>query len=156
MSQHVPPRPCPARAAVRQLLGQLCTDDSREARARRLIAAAEATGGTYLPADPGSTWGPHLHQLTLYGVSATGEDLPELERNWRRAATASYNLSLRILHIGEIEALSRLMRNPDREDAIRADACRVLIDAPNVAEDLRRRAEDLLALILGEQEGAAA
>ena len=43
-------------------------------------------GGTYIPAGAGGHWGPLEHELTLLGVTGTGDTLASAGRNWTRHA----------------------------------------------------------------------
>jgi hypothetical protein len=56
-------------------------DDLLEADACR---AVEALDGCYIP--PGGEWGPMEHELTLLGITATGNSLANAARSWMKRA----------------------------------------------------------------------
>ena len=53
-------------------------------------AAAEAAvidhGGTLVPAMPGGGWGPHYAEISLLGISHTGDSVETAVANWIKAA----------------------------------------------------------------------
>ena len=56
-------------------------------------AAAEAAvihhGGTLVPAMPGGSWGPHYAEISLLGISHTGDSVETAVANWIKAALRS-------------------------------------------------------------------
>ena len=56
---------------------------------QRIEAAQEAViqhGGTFVPAMSGGNWGPHYAELSLLGISHSGDTIEAAVANWIRAA----------------------------------------------------------------------
>jgi hypothetical protein len=52
-------------------------------------AAVIAHGGTLVPAMPGGNWGPHYAEISLLGISHTGDTVEGAVANWIKAALRS-------------------------------------------------------------------
>lgn len=126
-------------------------------RFQALVAATRAAGGEYTPPNRETT---HLHELTLLGVHARGEDEENLARNWlvvarnflgvdRRPTASPADAQLEATFLQKASALTVLAR-PDLHDgpAIKTAAEFMLQNAYDPA--VRNRAMNLLDAIRRE------
>jgi hypothetical protein len=59
------------------------------ARIAAIDAAVIAEGGTLVPAMPIGNWGPHYAEISLLGISHTGDTVEAAVANWIKAALRS-------------------------------------------------------------------
>lgn len=116
-------------------------------------------GGTWIEPDPTSYWGPHLYQLELFGVSATGGSAWQVVRNWMRAArpiaqqlddeASKDRLTCQVVEAADLIFAARKV---DREEIVKA--CDLVLAHPHLVPD--RRILQIAPQILEAQRAAAA
>lgn len=79
------------RNALLQARIDLATDlealPSADARVAMTHATVEQTGGSFIPPCTCPPWGSHMAELSMLGVSHTGEDEPAAVSGWIKSVT---------------------------------------------------------------------
>ena len=72
-------------AAARRDLALSLEISDTAARIEMMKNEVIATGGTWIDPSKAGGWGPHFYEISLYGVSQTGDSAEEAVRYWSRA-----------------------------------------------------------------------
>lgn len=73
--------------ALRLFLDSLAATSDPDERLDLITNAVLETGGSFLVPKPGDNWGPHVIEISLYGICQQGETVDSAVANWTDCAT---------------------------------------------------------------------